>query len=180
MADLNDGKTRSSREAIQKIAKRLNTEAAIAECAALRRLDWEAPDRPAFWQIVVRDLEHVIGPEVEEEGRWAAILAGLAEVAGSGFHRPGVRLGEAAAAAEIHEQRVMRLLRAHGDALLDLIHPLARQLVARGQFVDWTDVAELVLSDGQPDREEAIRHKIARHYFAALSKKTRSTEEKSP
>lgn len=181
MAELQDDEKRSNQwSVIQKLAARLADKSASGERAALRRLDYEAPDRPEFWRIVVQDLEPLLRsswPERDEqERRWAAILAGLAEVAGAGLHRPGRRLGEAAATAKIHEDRFIRLLRAHGDALLSLVRPLAHQLAARGEPVDWADVARLVLSDGTTDQER-VRQDFARTFFAALHKQSSATQE---
>lgn len=173
---MTDSQDNIRRAVIQKIAERLASDDAIGERAALRRLDIDAPDRPEFWKIVVGELAPLLPPALEYERRWAVILAGLAEVAGSGLHRRGVRLGEAAAGANIHESRFTRLLRAHDDALLALIRPLARQIVAQGEAVDWADVAELVLSDGEPS-EEQVRHRQARSYYTALRKQSTSTAQ---
>lgn len=159
--------------AIQEIGNRLADKAAIGDRAALRRLNYAAPDSPPFWKIVVSDLDGVIADREHERGRderrWAALLAGLAEVAGAGLHRRGRPLGEAAAAAGLLEARFTKLLRAHDDALLDLIQPLAHQLVAKGEPVDWFHVARLVLSDGAPN-EDAVRHHLAKDYYATLHK----------
>lgn len=160
---------------VSRIATRLSDEHAIGERAALRRLSFERPDAPAFWRITVGELQAVLptaSPYREEhEQRWAAILAGLAELAGAGLHQPKRRLGEAAAEAQLHETRLLKLLRAHGDALLGLVRPLAHQLVSKGVPVDWADVAQLVLSDGRAD-EDRVRRDIARHYFSALHRQT--------
>lgn len=169
----------SRREAIAKLARRLTEKAAIGERASLRRLNYAAPDRPAFWKIIVGDLDHLIADAEpgrgRDERRWAVVLAGLAEVAGAGLYRKGSKLGEAAALAQIQEGRFTRLLRARGDALLDQIQPLARQLIAKGEFVDWADVAELVFSDGADNEDEARRH-LAQSYFVTLHKKAHKQE----
>lgn len=164
---------------ISRIAARLADDAAIGDRAALRRLAFDAPDAPAFWRIAVTDLKNVL-PEAspyreEQERRWAAILGGLAEVAGAGLHVPKRRLGEAAAEAKLHEMRLLKLLRAHGDALLELVRPLAHQLVSKGIPVDWADVAQLVLSDGRSD-EDRVRRDLARRYFSATQRQTAASE----
>lgn len=172
--------TTSIRTIISRIAARLAADAAIGDRAALRRLSFDAPDAPAFWRIVVAELQPLLpaaSPYREEhERRWAAILAGLAEVAGAGLHAPKRRLGEAAAAAGLHEMRVLKLLRAHGDALLALVRPLAHQVVSKGVPVDWADVAQLVLSDGRAD-EDLVRRNLARSYFSAMQRSTSASQE---
>jgi len=182
---MHDQKQMTPREAVSRIADALKGRSAIGERASLRRLKYETPDQPAFWKIVVRDLNqpHLIADREpwrgRDERRWAAILAGLAEVVGADLHRTGRRLGEAAAAgkqAAIHERRFIGLLRAHGDALLDLIQPIAHQLVARGEHVDWADMADLVLSDGEHN-EDATRRHLAQTYFTTLHKKNSGVKE---
>lgn len=169
----------STRTLISRIAARLASDAAIGDRAALRRLSFDAPDAPAFWRLIVTELRAVV-PEAppyreEQERRWAAILAGLAEVAGAGLFAPKRRLGEAVAEAGLAEMRVLKLLRAHGDALLALVRPLAHQLVSKGVPVDWSDVAELVLSDGRAN-EDRIRRELARRYFSAAHRQSNPQE----
>lgn len=180
-----DDKKLTRREVIAKIAKDLAGPSEIGARASLRRLKYYAPDQPAFWKIVVRDLNRPgfiadLDPwRGRDERRWAVIVAGLAEVVGADLHRTGRRLGEAAAAGKqpaLHEQRLIKLLRAHGDALLDLIQPVAHQLVARGEAVDWADMAELVFSDGEHD-EDRTRRYIAQTYFATLHKHSTNAQE---
>lgn len=169
----------STRALVSRIAARLASDVAIGDRAALRRLSFDVPDTPAFWRLIVTDLQAVVpkaSPFREEhERRWAAILAGLAEVTGAGLYKPKKRLGEAAAEAGLAEVRMLKLLRAHGDALLALVRPLAHQLVSKGVPVDWSDVAELVLSDGRPD-EDRIRRVHARHYFSAIHRQSNAQE----
>jgi CRISPR type I-E-associated protein CasB/Cse2 len=165
--------------AVRTIGERLASKTAIGDRAALRRLNYALPDAPAFWKIVVSDLDGVIADHEPERGRderrWAALLAGFAEVAGAGLHRRGRPLGEAAAAAKLLEARFTRLLRAHDDALLDLIQPLAHQLVAKGESVDWLDVVRLILSDGTPNEDDVRRH-LAQRYYATLHKSSTKKE----
>lgn len=179
MPDVAYDETSSIPKIISRIAARLRDDGAIGDRAALRRLSFESPDAPAFWRIVVSDLQPVLSEtrhfREEQERRWAAILGGLAEVVGAGLHVPRRRLGEAAADAQLHEMRFLKLLRAHGDALLALVRPLAHQLVSRGVPVDWADVARLVLSDGCP-HEDRVRRDLARSYFSSVSRQSTSQE----
>ncbi|MEZ4450874.1 MAG: type I-E CRISPR-associated protein Cse2/CasB [Nannocystaceae bacterium] len=176
-----DETKRHRRTVVYQIAARLADDSAIGERASLRRLNYASPESPAFWKITVRDLDPLMpalerGRELHER-RWAAILRGLAEVAGAGLHAPGRRLGEAVAAAKIDEARFVKLLRAHGDALLDLVRPLAHQLISKGEPVDWDDVARLVLSDGVPDEDERTRRDLARFYYSTTYKMSATTQE---
>lgn len=141
------------------------------EVADLRRLDPNAPYRPAFWKVAARYLEHEIplGGEArdEMERRWAAILSGMAQT--QKFHQPGRRLGQALAEAGLSELRLTRLLRARGEKLLDELRGVVRVLASKGQAFDWTHLANLVLSEGYK-HEEKVRRQIARDYFYALEK----------
>lgn len=178
---ISEKKKPDRRAVVYRLATRLAEDSAIGDRASLRRLKHEAPDSPAFWRIAVSDLEPLMhSPELPPETverRWAAILRGLAEVAGAGLHRPGRRLGEAVAAAKIDEARFVRLLRAHGDALLDLVRPLAHQLISKGEPVDWDDVARLVLNDGLADKDERTRRDLARSYYSTTHKMSATTQE---
>jgi CRISPR type I-E-associated protein CasB/Cse2 len=134
------------------------------EVSQLRRMRPDNPGCPAFWKLAALRLDPAgaLGNE-QAERRWTALLAGMASM--SGLLRSGRRLGQALAAATIAEPRVLRLLRAQDDALLDAVRVTAQQLAAAGQAVDWLDFAFLVLSDG--GRNEArVRRRIARDYYS--------------
>lgn len=164
---------------ISRIATHLADEGAIGARAALRRLQFEAPDAPAFWRIVVTDLDGAIPQNSpwreQQERRWAAILTGLAVVVGANLHQPKRRLGDALADAQLHETRLLKLLRARGDALLSLVRPLAHQLESKGISVDWADVAQLILSEGRGD-EDRVRRDLARVYFSAVHHQSTTKE----
>lgn len=139
------------------------------DVAGLRRLRPEEVASPAFWKLVATRLEPhgmLPGPaqaRLEAERRWAVIVAGMAEM--KGLHRPRARLGGALAEADVSEPRFLRLLRAHDAALFDAVRTTAHQLASRAVPVDWTDVARLVLTDGQENEEDVRRH-VARDYYS--------------
>lgn len=146
------------RDMIHRLAWRFDHDASSGDLAQLRRLDvrhgFDSLDT-AFWRIVIHDLEDQQLLDGYDDGddlrRWMAILQGLATLQGQrgqqGQHAKGQRLGQAMAAAEISEVRLVRLLRAQGDALLALIRTLAHQLRSKGTKVDWADVADLLFSE---------------------------------
>lgn len=149
------------------------------DVAALRRLRPGEIGGPAFWKIVVRDLEpaSLLPPAShprrdEAERRWAVILAGMAEMAG--YHGGGVSLGRALAGwstsdRPVSEARVLRLLQARGESLLRLVRPVAHQLASRGVRLDWTHFADLVLSEGR-EWEDRVRRRIALDYYGSVSR----------
>lgn len=131
-----------------------------ADLAALRRGEGAGP---AFWKIAVHHLEPVgVLHSTDQETKWAAILAGMAKMPGR--HAKGRRLGHVLAETKVHEMRVLRLLRARGDALLDTVRTVAHQLASQGETVDWTDLAHLILSEGS-DWEDPVRRQIALDYY---------------
>ena len=75
---------------------------------------------------------------------------------------------EALAEAQVSALRVERLLRAHDDALFDLVRPLAHQLASKGTKFDQAALVDLVLSDGAP-YEDDVRRSIARDFYRAES-----------
>ncbi len=145
------------------LAKELDEKRNIGERAALRHLG-RTLNQPAFWNIVVRTLERAYDRKLcdDELERWGVILEGLAHLLP--FHRKKSALGRALASADIHETRVLRLLRAEGESLRALVRPLAHQFSSKGQHVDWADVARLVLSDGHSSAD-GIRRQIARDFY---------------
>lgn len=140
------------------------------EVAALRRLGPGGWGVPIFWRVVTRILEpHRLiatsGPlRDRDEQRWAVVLSALALL--DKQHARGRSLGAALAEAQVSALRVERLLRAHDDALFDLVRPLAHQLASKGTKFDQTTLVDLVLSDGAPYEDE-VRRAIARDFYRA-------------
>jgi CRISPR system Cascade subunit CasB len=156
--------------AINELAWALANELPAGEVAELRRAKPADPACGAFYKIVALHLDPLLpvagAARDEAERRWGAILSGMALM--QDLHRPGRRLGHALAAAGFSELRFVRLLRAHDDALGDAVRLTARFLAAKGEPVDWVDLAWLVLSDGS-EAAEGVRRHAARDFYGALA-----------
>ncbi len=168
-----EGASSSLPHLIWRIAGAMKNSIGTGDMAELRRLHAHDPGNPAFWKLAANYLEpsgylHGDGPKRDEaERRWATILNFMAHQ--TSFLKPGIRLGAALAAADLSELRFVRLLRAQDDALIDEVRTLARFLSSKGQLIDPTDIAWLVLSDGRSD-EETVRRRVARDYYSRSAK----------
>lgn len=142
--------------------------------ASLRRLRPERIHEPAFWKLTTSTLNHHLPttPALRDaaEQRWAMILPVLADA----IHVPGRRLGTALAEVGVSEGRLIRLLRAQGEALEGVVRAVAHQLASAGSPFDHADLAWLVLTEGREDAEKA-RHQIARDYYYAVGKEQSPT-----
>lgn len=158
-------------QVVDRISNRLRQEHfPAADRAALRRARPGDLGSPAFWKLAIEELEAPgllspnEGPQREEqERRWVRIVADLAEL--GPLHQARVPLGRALASADLGEARVIRLLRAEGDALLRLSRTVAHRLASQGQAVNAGDLAELVLSDGHPSWSARARRRVARDFY---------------
>jgi hypothetical protein len=134
--------------------------------SALRRADPSSPP-PAFYRLAMAVLdEHLAqfadGGALREEieSRWALVVSLMA--IGQDYLIPPTPLGEALAKAGVAEMRLLRLLEAQSAQLPDLVRPLVRQLVQKGQSFDANEVANLVLAR---DDDRTPRRQIARNYY---------------
>jgi len=166
--------------AINRIAAGLRHAGAAGDRASLKRLQWDDPSSPAYWRFLTEYVEDAgLLPASgerrhDEEVCWAAILAAIAQLAE--LHRPGRALGDALAVAHFAELRFVRLLRAREHGLLDNVRLTARFLAAKGEYVDCTDLARLVLSAGGRN-EEAVRRRIARAFYSSENNKQATRED---
>jgi len=146
------------------IEKRLHA----GDVADLRRLNPRRPGSPAFWKLVVGELEPAgalrgEGPRrTDQERRWAVILNVLAHL--GDLQVPGLSYGRALAECGFSEQRFGRLLRARGETLWDQARRSAQFLSSHGQRADATGLAWLILSEGRSDAQRA-RRQLARSYY---------------
>lgn len=158
------------REAVRQLGWKIDHDVlAPGDLAALRRARPGDLGGPAFWKLAVDHLEPaglLPAPSApwrdDAERRWVVIVAGMAEMAGQ--HARGRRLGRVLAEVGVSEARVLRLLRAEGEALLQTVRPIVHQLATAGARLDWTDLADLVTSDGRPWQTE-VRRRIALDYY---------------
>lgn len=136
------------------------------QLAMLRRLDPEAPDGAAFWQLVAW-----FAPSLFEDAHGQRVLAATVRgmAAAHPFHLPtaGRRpLGTAMAEAEVAEARLLRLLRLGRAGLPEELRRLARLMASKGDpgRFDWSDAAWLLATAGS-DAGEKVRRRIARDYY---------------
>ena len=138
------------------------------DLAALRRLRPDDPHCPAFWKLLAGELADQLPTDDADrrraEQRWAVILAAMA----NGLLGSGRRLGSALGDA-VPEARVLKLLRAHDEALGDAVRVAVHHLAARGVFFDPFDLARLVLSDGTDHEADVRRHIYQDFYTVAQS-----------
>lgn len=146
---------------IGRVAGMISSESFLSgDRAALKRL---APDRPpslAFYRFCFLHL-----PEGWQNniGAWQTLLAGLA-VMGTQPHRPDRPVGQALAEHRYSEARLERLLNARDEVLYTLMLRLARFLAAKGESVNWLDLARLLLTRDR-EAQQAVRLKIAGDYY---------------
>lgn len=168
--DAPSGRLRST---VNRLVQAMRKEGALTsgDRAALRRQRPGELGGPVFWKVAARYLEPagLLPParsrwRDDAERRWAVVLAAIAELADLHRTGPGHRLGRVLADHEISEARVLRLLRAHDEALLDTVRDVVHQLASRGARVDLSDLASLVTSDST-HWESDVRRSIALDYY---------------
>lgn len=130
------------------------------ERAALKRLAPGQPPSLAFYRFC---FQHLPDGWQRQVGAWQVILAGLA-LMGTQPHRPDRPLGQALAEQRYSEARLERLLAAQDEVLHTLTLRVARFLAAKGESVNWLDLANLLLAQDR-DKHEAVRLKIAGDYY---------------
>jgi CRISPR type I-E-associated protein CasB/Cse2 len=148
--------------------------------AQLRRLEPGQPEGSAYWRLVADHL-----PEAFDNcglgWAFAATLRGMALAAP--FHRleRGERrsMGQALAEMDVSDARLLRLLRADGDALPRELRRLARLVQAKGDKArfDWTEAMWLLWTAGRGG--EGNRRKIAKEYYRVLFAPKKEAENAS-
>src|SRR5262249_17322090 len=121
---------------------------ARAELAALKRLNPDYPDKPAFYRLVADCLPHRFmgdrnlplgapGSETDMARRLATI-ASIFALRPDGLRSWG--LGRAMAEAGVSEQRFSMLLTSRGPVLRDLARRLARRLARDADALPYLDL----------------------------------------
>ena len=159
---------RNGLEAIAQELRSLVKANARGELSALRRIDPDHPSKGALFRILARaDLAEM---GIDSLKRWAAATHIMAQ-------RPDVLkpgdLGKSLAAIRISSSRIDMLLNARGDTLRDLVRRTARRLARSEEALPYRELCQLVLMDGQPDKDNAadeLRIKIAQSYQRATRK----------
>lgn len=106
---------------------------------------------------------------MDEAGRaWRLVLQGMALMAPDP-HRDDRSVGEALARVGFSENRLIRLLRAEGEAFPDAFVGACRFLRAKGKAVDWAEFGHFALErSGAPGIPDSRRVEgIARDYVRA-------------
>lgn len=150
------------------------------DLAELRRLRPDDPGGAAFWRLIVGTVEpagQLFGNDAE--ARWALVLQAIGNL--HGLHQRGRRLGQALAAANVSEMRLVRLLRADLDDLGPQLRAVVHQLASGGQAVDLSGIAYLVVTARRsgstgPKNEHETRRIIARDYYYGLHKAAEATK----
>jgi CRISPR type I-E-associated protein CasB/Cse2 len=167
--------------AVRDVAARIaRPEYPPGDLAQLRRLEPGRPEGSAYWRLVADHL-----PEAFDNcglgWAFAATLRGMALAVP--FHRPerGERrsMGQALAETGVSDARLLRLLRADGDALPRELRRLARLVQAKGDKArfDWTEAMWLLWTAGRS--EEGTRRKIAKEYYRVLFAPKKQAENAS-
>jgi len=139
--------------------------------AALRRLNDEAPNAPAFWSLMATCHPGVLEHGEDEIRRWALIVRGMALMAPH-HHDAGSKPGRVLASEGFSELRLAKLLNARGTQFREQFLRACRFLAAKGAAVDWRVLARLALAEGRDEtRAEKHRMDIARSYFRTLRAK---------
>jgi CRISPR type I-E-associated protein CasB/Cse2 len=150
------------------LAKRLST-MGTGPRAELRRLRADGDDRwraATFYQLYAERIAPDYAGGAEHERAWAMILSGMARL----DHRPGHRAGAVLAEHGFAPLRFVRLLDADADHLDAELRAVISFLAAKGAKVDWTGLADLVLSHAS-DRRDAVRRRLAADFYRALATK---------
>jgi CRISPR system Cascade subunit CasB len=161
-----DNRTTAANEPLAKIIGHLagvidSKHFPTGERAALKRLLPGKVPSLTFYRFAYRHLPEGWESRMPE---WITIVSGIALMCPHP-HRPDCPAGRALAAAGFSEARLERLLSAKDEVLYRLLLRAARLLAAKGESIDWTQFAWLILVARDSDKREAVRLRIARDYF---------------
>ena len=147
-----------------------DTHFSTGDRATLRRLSPKAPDAPAFWHLLFRNVPEDMRRGGSSETRWALIIHGMALMTHMqvSAHQQGRGLGRALHAAGFSEMRLNRLLRARGETFRDMVPRMCRFLASSNEAFDWARFGLMLLTEDE-EKTEGYRRGIARDYFRAES-----------
>lgn len=142
------------------------------DMALLRRATPEHPFTAVFWRLSIHTIEPRLGPmSMHQEKAWAVLLSCMATT--DSLHDTSTWFGSALGNAGWSPERLERMLRADQDRLFVEMRQAARFLSSKGQRVDWSQGAQLLLYT-EPGAEQIRRH-IARSYYTAQYHNTQDT-----
>jgi CRISPR type I-E-associated protein CasB/Cse2 len=139
------------------------------DLAALRRMDPDRPNTPAFWRLLAKATNGAMVWR-DDEPRWALIAHGMALMVPN-HHAAVISVGEALHNIHYAEGRLARLLNARGSQFRALLPRLCRHLAAKQQPLNWFQLADLVRHEGRSeDLADRVRLAIARDYYRTDAK----------
>lgn len=163
------------------------------ELAALRRMDPDRADAAVFWRLLAR--EGLLNHGGDAECKWGLILHGIALMTPTGARGSSVRTahdgympvgralflgGDSQRTAGFYsETRLNRLLTARGPMQRTLLARMFRMLASAGVSIDWREMAQFILNDGDEEIAEEGRRRIARHYYQAERRNTQASGEET-
>lgn len=165
-----------ARETVQSLAWQFKKgQWSRGEIACLKKLEVRRPDQPRVTQINAGDsvFEKLFVTQLEanellsdqssdlQVSQWVAIIQGLATV--YSLQNSRARLGTAIHRTGIDNRRLLRFAEASGYSLWLQTRRIAQYIYNKGQFVDWADAADLVLSEGRPHAAD-VRRQLMRDY----------------
>ncbi len=137
------------------------------DAAELRRLNPDQPWSAVYWRLLAsftrKELFRIGGKTQDDaEKRWSVVLRALVHT--GELNNPEARLGRALAEAGYHELRMVRLLRAREEALLDEVSRVAKFLSVKAEPFDFCELASLIENGDRPWAEK-FRANVARSYY---------------
>lgn len=148
--------------------RRLYSQCATGELAALRRLDPDRPAAGAFFRLLANEVpESLARPELRR--RWGLVVWAMAQSPDALSERPleqALAQPVGAGSPVISEARVNRLLAARGVTFRAQLRLIVRMLTSAGVPLPYRDLARFVFAESRDERTaEELRLRIARDYW---------------
>lgn len=153
---------------VGRIAYSISLKLSPGDVAELRRLTPSDPFSPAFFKLMVSEIQpdwrNLSQDHARDEydKRWAVFLQAAAVM--KNLHSMNTSLGHALASAGYSELRLIRLLRARENVLFKEVRTAAHYLAAKANVCNLVDIASLlmVLNEGTA---ESVRKRIACDFY---------------